>query len=106
MKISFFTENKEVFVWGFGILGKGPELKQSLVPQQIPMTLFGRNQFNPDVTVESIYCGINTLAAINTKKELYMWGKNQYGQLGIGSNDHQYFPFRVSVGCFDFKSNE
>ncbi|XP_065218317.1 RCC1-like G exchanging factor-like protein [Planococcus citri] len=99
------TEKREVFVWGFGILGKGPDLKQSIIPQQIPETLFGLNQFNSDVFVESIHCGINTLAAINNKNELYMWGKNQYGQLGIGHENHQYFPFRVAIGGKVLKVN-
>lgn len=66
-------------------------------PQQIPEALFGRNQFNTDVTVESIYCGIGTLGAVTNKGDLYMWGKNKYGQLGLGMHKDQYFPLRVSI---------
>lgn len=91
-----FTEENEVFVWGYGILGKGPAFLQSASPLNLPATLFGCNQFSPDTRVESICCGINSIAAITNKGDLYMWGKNKYGQLGLGHQNHQYFPFRVS----------
>ena len=37
----FLSEERDVFVWGFGILGKGPALEFSRTPVQIPNTLFG-----------------------------------------------------------------
>jgi hypothetical protein len=34
-----------VFVWGYGILGKGPKLNMATHPEKIPAILFGRNDF-------------------------------------------------------------
>ncbi len=46
-------------------------------PTQIPNTLFGCNQFSPNVHVKSVHAGVHTLAAVNNKGELFMWGKNK-----------------------------
>jgi hypothetical protein len=53
-----------VFVWGYGILGKGPNLSESQTPELVPPTLFGRSEFNPAVTVSRIHCGLNHFAAV------------------------------------------
>lgn len=89
-------ENKEIFVWGFGILGRGAKFTQSEEPSPIPPTLFGFNEYHPDIVVESIDCGVTTLAAINNVGDLYLWGKNSYGQLGLGHKEDQYYPLKVS----------
>lgn len=57
-------EEGDVFVWGFGILGKGPKLSESAVPERVPATFFGRSEFNPSVKVSSIRCGLNHFAAV------------------------------------------
>lgn len=59
-----FTERGEVFVWGYGILGKGPNLSESQTPELVPPALFGRSEFNPAVTVSRIHCGLNHFAAV------------------------------------------
>ena len=58
------AERGEVFVWGYGILGKGPNLSESQTPELVPPTLFGRSEFNPTVTLSSIRCGLNHFAAV------------------------------------------
>lgn len=124
----------EVFVWGFGILGKGPNLSESSTPEKLPSTLFGQSEFNPDVKATRIRCGLNHFAAVTSMflyaiiflliisddftsmsritcvllyvywfmnaghGELFVWGKNVRGCLGIGRPDDQYFPWRVSTG--------
>ncbi|MBN3325406.1 RCC1L protein, partial [Atractosteus spatula] len=96
-QVAVLNENGEVFIWGYGILGKGPDLSESKTPEMIPPTLFGRTQFNPEVTVTQIHCGLNHFAAITNRGELFVWGKNVRGCLGIGKRDDQYFPWRVTV---------
>ncbi|XP_059511218.1 RCC1-like G exchanging factor-like protein isoform X2 [Stegostoma tigrinum] len=86
-----------VFVWGYGILGKGCNLSESGMPEMIPSTLFGCSEFTPEVQVDHIRCGLNHFAAITNRGELFVWGKNLRGCLGIGSMDDQYFPWRVTV---------
>lgn len=119
-----------MFVWGFGILGKGPNLSESSTPEKLPSTLFGQSEFNPDVKVTRIHCGLNHFAAVTSMSlhtiiflliisddltsvprmmyvywfvntgqgELFVWGKNVRGCLGIGRPEDQYFPWRVSTG--------
>lgn len=53
-----------MFVWGYGILGKGPALSESSTPEMIPSRLFGRSEFNPSVAVTRIRCGLNHFAAV------------------------------------------
>ncbi len=78
-----------MFVWGYGILGKGPALDHARTPQKIPSTLFGRNEFSPDVTVQSLYAGVHVQAAVNSNGELFMWGKNRGKCLGMGQHPDQ-----------------
>uniref|UniRef100_A0A3Q3AZU0 RCC1 like n=1 Tax=Kryptolebias marmoratus TaxID=37003 RepID=A0A3Q3AZU0_KRYMA len=96
-QVAVLNENGEVFVWGYGILGKGPELSESSTPEMIPPTLFGRSEFNPTAPVAKIRCGLSHFAAVTERGELFVWGKNVRGCLGIGKRDDQYFPWRVTV---------
>ncbi|XP_030648384.1 RCC1-like G exchanging factor-like protein [Chanos chanos] len=96
-QVAVLNDRGEVFVWGYGILGKGPNLSESERPERVPATLFGRSEFNPTVKVSRIHCGLNHFAAITDRGELFVWGKNVRGCLGIGKRDDQYFPWRVTV---------
>lgn len=96
-QVAILNESGEVFVWGYGILGKGPDLSESPTPELVPPTLFGRSEFNPSVAVRQIRCGLNHFAAVTDRGELFVWGKNVRGCLGIGKRDDQYFPWRVTV---------
>ncbi|XP_068227515.1 RCC1-like G exchanging factor-like protein [Palaemon carinicauda] len=91
------NEDGDVFSWGFGFLGKGPEASYSRNPVQIPSTLFGRTVLTPEAKVLSIYSGINSFAAVNSVDSLFTWGKNPGGCLGLGHIKDQYFPFRVAL---------
>ena len=90
-------QDGEVWVWGYGILGKGPDLSNCAWPEKIPLTLFGLSDCNKDVRVIKITCGLGSFAAITNTKELYCWGKNRKGCLGIGAFRNQYFPWKVIV---------
>ncbi|XP_006889726.1 PREDICTED: Williams-Beuren syndrome chromosomal region 16 protein [Elephantulus edwardii] len=86
-----------VFVWGYGILGKGPNLVETALPEMIPPTLFGLTDYNPEVQVSRVWCGLSHFAALTNKGELFVWGKNIRGCLGIGRLEDQYFPWRVTM---------
>ncbi|XP_035761298.1 RCC1-like G exchanging factor-like protein [Neolamprologus brichardi] len=96
-QVAILNDKGEVFVWGYGILGKGPKLSESSTPEMIPPTLFGRSEFNPSGVVSRIRCGLSHFAAVTDRGELFVWGKNVRGCLGIGKKDDQYFPWRVTV---------
>lgn len=93
------SETGDVFVWGYGILGCGPALQKSANPIMIPKTLFGCNYYQPNVRVTSIFCGLSHLAAINSCHNLYVWGRNRYGCLGIGHGRDQFFPYKVAFSA-------
>lgn len=57
----------QVYVWGFGILGQGPQIDCLKVPSLLPEPLFGGNEVNPDVTVTQLYAGVNHWAAVNCR---------------------------------------
>ncbi|KAM8991616.1 RCC1-like G exchanging factor-like protein isoform 2-T2 [Ara ararauna] len=91
------TEEGNVFVWGYGILGKGPNLMETAVPEMIPPSLFGWSDFNPDIRVAHVRCGLSHFAALTNRGELFVWGKNLRGCLGTGRMEDHYFPWRVTV---------
>lgn len=93
------NEFGDVFVWGFGLVGLGPEADYCKLPTRIPPTLFGRNAFNPANRVISINCGMNHLAAINSDNDLFTWGRNKFGCLGLGHEKDQFFPFKTLIGA-------
>ncbi|KFB51724.1 AGAP007506-PA-like protein [Anopheles sinensis] len=93
------NENGDVFSWGYGILGFGPEVQHRPTPTLIPPTLFGRNAFNPNVRVIALSCGITHSAAINDQHDLYMWGHNRHACLGLGHKNDQFFPLKVALNA-------
>lgn len=92
------NDKGEVYVWGYGILGKGPTLEQSQWPKKIPPSLFGKSDSKSDVHVTSVASGHGHFMAITNKGELFAWGKNKSGCLGTQSNEDQYFPWKVILG--------
>ena len=47
---------------------------------------------------KSVSCGTNHTAAITTGNQLWAWGYNYYGQLGLGNNTQYTIPQRVGTG--------
>uniref|UniRef100_A0A914X4T4 Uncharacterized protein n=1 Tax=Plectus sambesii TaxID=2011161 RepID=A0A914X4T4_9BILA len=87
------TDGGEVYVWGYGILGQGPEAGFVNRPSLLPSPLFD------DVPVRTIEAGGMHLAAINERGDLFMWGRNRFGLLGLGHEKDQYFPFKVCMAA-------
>ncbi|XP_049296754.1 RCC1-like G exchanging factor-like protein [Anopheles funestus] len=93
------NEHGDVFSWGYGILGFGPEVQHRPTPTRIPPALFGRNEFSPNAKVVSIASGITHCAAVNDQHDLYMWGHNRYACLGLGHKNDQFFPLKVALNA-------
>ncbi|XP_033640149.1 RCC1-like G exchanging factor-like protein [Asterias rubens] len=93
------NDTGDVFVWGYGILGKGPKLSESKWPEHIPSILLGRTKLKPDVKVTQVHCGLHHFAAVTNEGDLYTWGSNGTGHLGLGTLANQFFPLRVSVAA-------
>lgn len=89
-----------MFSWGYGVLGFGPEVSQLRVPRQLPATLFGRNDFNHSSRVTAIHAGLFQMGAITNDQDLYVWGVNRFGCLGLGDKrQNMFFPFKVAVNA-------
>ncbi|KAF6206740.1 hypothetical protein GE061_017976 [Apolygus lucorum] len=89
----------DVYVWGHGILGGGPELERTIIPTLLPRTLFGTNEYTPKVVPLRVYCGLDHMAVMNSLNHVYSWGKNKHGCLGIGIARDQYFPYKLSISA-------
>lgn len=98
------NDRGQVYIWGFGILGKGPEVEHLSYPTLLPETLFGMNAYNPDGKVEKIFAGLSQMAAITNKGDLYAWGRNRGGSLGFSHGKTQFFPMAVNMNMAAVKS--
>nr|XP_023018998.1 RCC1-like G exchanging factor-like protein [Leptinotarsa decemlineata] len=94
------NDDGQVFSWGYGLLGAGPQAQQSKEPIHIPETLFGKNDFSPESRVEKVACGLYHSAAITNSGDLFIWGRNKHGCLGLGHQNDQYFPLKLAIGGF------
>lgn len=96
----FVLEHGQVFTWGYGLLGAGPNAQQSKVPIHLPEVLFGKNDFQPNSTVMDVTCGLFYAAAVTNTGDLYTWGRNKCGCLGLGPPIDQFFPLKVFIVIF------
>ena len=92
--------NRHVWVWGFGLLGRGPICEECIEPSEIPNQLLGiytelKDTLNRNVNF--IHCGLNCSAIVMNDGSLYMWGKNSYGVVASGNLEDVYFPLRVNI---------
>ncbi|CAF0712896.1 unnamed protein product [Brachionus calyciflorus] len=93
--------DQNVWVWGYGLLGKGPKCEESTEPTQIPNTLFGAYkeiESTLNKRAISVHSGLYSSAVILNDGNLFMWGRNKYGNLGIGEKmDGVHMPIRVNI---------
>ena len=84
------TTNGSLYMWGHnsnGELGDGTTADQS-IPVNIMDSIMS-------VNLSGSMWG-NFSAAITTDGELYMWGSNNYGQLGNGTSENSLVPVKVN----------
>ena len=84
------TYENEVYVWGhnyYGELGLGDN-DHRYTPHKLPFPANGEK-------VKQIICGDNHSIAVTYSNEIYVWGSNESGELGLGHNDDQNTPQRL-----------
>ncbi|PVD18761.1 hypothetical protein C0Q70_21313 [Pomacea canaliculata] len=84
------TKEGEVYAWGqnnCGQVGTGTTANQP-TPRKISAVIGGRN-------VVSVCCGQTSSLALMDNGEVYGWGYNGNGQLGLGNNVNQPNPCRI-----------
>ncbi|XP_077987342.1 RCC1 and BTB domain-containing protein 1-like [Glandiceps talaboti] len=85
------TSDGEVFAWGYnncGQIGTGSTSNQSF-PRKVTSGLSNK-------VVKFVTCGQTSSMVLTDTGELYAWGYNGNGQLGIGNNVNQPTPCRVT----------
>lgn len=85
-----------VYVWGFGILGLGPNVTCIHKPMLIDSNIF-RCGLNDNGKVKDIFAGNISMFAISDNDNLFSWGVNRYCHLGLGHKKDQFFPFQVNL---------
>uniref|UniRef100_A0A4W4HJS1 BTB domain-containing protein n=1 Tax=Electrophorus electricus TaxID=8005 RepID=A0A4W4HJS1_ELEEL len=81
-----------VFAWGYnncGQVGSGSTANQP-TPRRVSCCLQNK-------AVVSIACGQTSSMAVSDNGEVYCWGYNGNGQLGLGNNGNQLTPCRVAA---------
>ncbi|XP_076311235.1 RCC1 and BTB domain-containing protein 1-like isoform X1 [Tachypleus tridentatus] len=87
------TESGDLYSWGhngYYQLGNG-STNQGLNPGLITTNLGG-------LKVIEIACGSHHSIALTSNGEVYAWGQNSYGQVGLGSTTNQPTPRKVTSG--------
>lgn len=89
------TVDNKLYLWGknkFGQLGFG-NLKNQYVHQPQELVL----DKNKQLIIKSISCGAHHTIVLTTGGEIYVWGYNNYGQLGLGHTRDIYVPLKLSL---------
>uniref|UniRef100_A0AAZ3RB91 BTB domain-containing protein n=1 Tax=Oncorhynchus tshawytscha TaxID=74940 RepID=A0AAZ3RB91_ONCTS len=86
------THDGEVFAWGYnncGQVGSGATANQP-TPRRVTNCLQGK-------VVMGIACGQTSSMAVLDNGEVFGWGYNGNGQLGVGNNGNQLTPCRLAA---------
>lgn len=84
------SDDGSVYTWGAndkGQLGEGSKIGQNPTPKRIQM----------EDKVIKISCGKHHTLALTEHGEIYTWGSNHHGQLGIGSTSKSRAPVRIEI---------
>ncbi len=97
------TNTGDVLAWGHngsGQLGLGNKTSQHYSPEIISEL--------DDIYIVSIHAGKYFSAAITNAGDVYTWGDNPYGQLGVGDMDDRTIPTLVNgISCvYDLDAGE
>jgi alpha-tubulin suppressor-like RCC1 family protein len=95
------TSSGQLFAWGDNKYGQIGHDKDE-IRKPVPVRLMGFN----DEKIKSIACGSMHSMALTEKGDVYSWGFNKYGQLGIGNTKNQNHPIRIDIKTQDFASIE
>ncbi|MGH0126523.1 UNVERIFIED_CONTAM: hypothetical protein FKN15_028894 [Acipenser sinensis] len=91
----YITHSDEVYAWGYnncGQVGSGSTANQPS-PRKVSNLLQNK-------VVVSITCGQTSSMAVLDNGEVYGWGYNGNGQLGLGNNGNQLTPCRLIVSGY------
>lgn len=90
------SSSDQVYVWGFGILGMGPNVTSLRRPALLENTLFSSGP-NDSGKVKKVFAGNSSMFAVSRTDNLFSWGLNRFSHLGLSHDKDQHFPFQVDV---------
>ncbi|MGL4731890.1 MAG: leucine-rich repeat domain-containing protein [Clostridium sp.] len=76
-----------LYTWGnnnYGQLGNGTD--GTTTNKRAPIKVNGHGAIGIDTKIVAASAGVNNILAIDSEGNLYSWGGNEYGQLGIGTS--------------------
>ena len=85
------TSNGRVFTWGFNTFGQLGN--DTLEDEHQPIEITSFLNMNPDEKVISIKLGSSHAYVSTSLNRRFVWGWNQYGQLGIQDNENKLIPY-------------
>jgi len=95
------TNSNEIWVWGdncYGQLGLGHNQDQNSPQKFAPMQMNRREEGTSErgklnlSNIKDIICGGRHTIALTDSNEVWVWGYNNEGQLGLGHYQHQNSP--------------
>ena len=94
------ADNGTIFTWGsnkdgqLGLRDFKPRVQPTMIDKccdpDVPRLKNTKNKIFRDIIVGNWHC-----LAITTKKKVYAWGKNKYGQLGLGHTNSMHTPTSI-----------
>ena len=88
------TKDGQLYGWGeakMGQLGLGKQ-REIRLPQKIPVV---DEETKQEYRIVSCAAGFGHTAALTENGDLYAWGFNIYGQLGLGDKKTRWYPEKV-----------
>ena len=85
------TSNGRVFTWGFNTFGQLGN--NALEDEHQPIEITSSFNINPNEKVITIKLGSSHAYVSTSLNRRFVWGWNQYGQLGIQDNENKLIPY-------------
>ena len=88
---SAFISGKKCYVFGdnnYGKLGLGSQYTIIYNPTELTI---------PNEQIISITCGDDHTVVLTLSRKCYVFGSNEYGQLGLGGNKGSYIPYELTI---------
>jgi alpha-tubulin suppressor-like RCC1 family protein len=87
---SLLTSEGRIFMWGrneLGQIGDG-----TITNRSIPKDITSQFNLNAGENITSISLGANHSSAMTSEGRIFMWGRNEYGQIGDGTITNRSIP--------------
>lgn len=98
------TDDGRVFMWGnneYGQLGNGELLGEETheaLPVETTSWFTDEEGDQVDLTGGQISLGMDHSGLVTADGRLFMWGNNEYGQLGNGEKNNENMPIEIDTG--------